>query len=142
MRAAIEAPGIGWLHFMWDSTQPTTFTFDNRLGKIKGRIKLADGAALPCPIAVRARLDGSAAAPTAHSLQTLVPPHRSPRAWMARSSWTISRRAVTSSNSTSDQNPPVDGKRVDNVEVGPGSVATVEIPAKRLPTITGASSTR
>ena len=57
VRAAIEAPGIGWLHFLWDSTQPTTFTFDNRLGQIKGRIKLADGAALPCPIAVRARLD-------------------------------------------------------------------------------------
>ena len=61
VRAAIEAPGIGWLHFLWDSTQPETFTFDDRLGQIKGRIKLAERRRPPCPISVRARLDGSAA---------------------------------------------------------------------------------
>jgi RNA polymerase sigma factor (sigma-70 family) len=136
VRAAIEAPGIGWLHFLWDSSQPRTFTFDDRLGQIKGRIKLTDGGALPCPIAVRARLDGSAADPSAHSHQT----------WFHSS--------VPAGNDGSflldnlppgryfvefdvNQNLPIIGKVVENVEVRPGSVAAVEIPAERLLTITG-----
>ena len=136
VRAAIEAPGIGWLHFLWDSTEPMTFTFDDRLGQIKGRIKLADGGALPCPISVRARLDGAADPPTAHSHQT----------WFHRSVPAGNDGSFVLDNLPPgryfvefdiNQNPPIDGKTVENVEVRPGSTVAVEIPTERLVTITG-----
>ena len=136
VRAAIEAPGIGWLHFLWDSTKPTTFTFDNRLGQIKGRIKLAHGGALPCPIAIRARLDRSSPAPTAHAFQTWF--HRIATAGLDGSfvlEYLPPGRYFVEFDD--NQNLPVDGKRVDNVEVSPDSVATVEIPGTRLSTISG-----
>jgi RNA polymerase sigma factor (sigma-70 family) len=136
VRAAIEAPGIGWLHFLWDSTQPATFTFDNRLGQIKGRIILADGGAIPCPIVVRARLDRSSATPTAHAFQSWF--HRTVAAGLDGSflldNLPPGRYIV---EFDANQNPPVDSKPVDKVEVGPGSIVTVEVPATRLSTITG-----
>ncbi len=136
VRAAIEAPGIGWLHFLWDSTQPMTFTFDDRLGRINGRVKLADGGAVPSPISVRARLDGSAAAPSARSHQS----------WFQESVTAGSDGSIVMENLPPgryfvefdvNQNPPVEGKRVENVDVRPGSTVNVEIPAERLVTVSG-----
>ena len=120
MRAAIEAPGIGWLHFLWDSTQPATFAFDNRLGKIKGRIKLADGAAVPCPIV------GPGAT------RRIIPPPRQPTRFKPGSTSAVAAGLDGSFLLDNlppgryfvefdiNQNLPVDAKRVDNVEVGPG----------------------
>ena len=136
VRATIEAPGIGWLHFWWDSTRPTTFTFDRRRGQIKGRIKLPDVGVLTCSIVVRARLDASTVDPIAHSVKpgsTCL----SRRDWMARSSWTTSSRAVTLSSSTPTRLCRSRPERICNVEVQPGSIVTVELAAVRLPTITG-----
>jgi RNA polymerase sigma factor (sigma-70 family) len=136
VRAAIEAPGIGWLHFLWDSTQPATFTFDNRLGQIKGLIKLTDGGTLPSPIAVRGRLDGSPATPNG----------RSPQSWFHRLAPAGKDGSFLLDNMPpgryfvefdGNQNPPVDGKCVENVEVRPGATVVVEIPAERLLTVSG-----
>ena len=55
----------------------------------------------------------------------------------ARSSSTACRRADTWSMPTSTEDGLIATKPENEVEVGPGAVATVEIPLQRLPTITG-----
>ena len=71
VQTSVEAPGIGWLHFLWDTTREVTFTFDDRLGQIKGRVNLPAAPALPGQILVKARLAEPAAAPSSGSYQKL-----------------------------------------------------------------------
>ena len=118
MRAAIEAPGIGWLHFFWDSTQPVTLRFDNRLGQIKGRLKLADSAVLSGPVKIIARLTVLMIAPTGSSYQT----------WFDRQAWAAKDGSFQLDNLPPGRyfieletapNLPVDARRVESVLVGP-----------------------
>jgi RNA polymerase sigma factor (sigma-70 family) len=136
VRAAIEAPGIGWLHFLWDSSRLETFTFDNRLGQIKGRIKLADGSPIPSQIMVRARLAGASAGAPAHAGRTWY--HSTIATGMAGSFHFDNLppgRYVLEFDI--NQNVPVEGETVENVDVAPGALTVADIPAKRLWTITG-----
>ena len=63
IRAAIEAPGAGWLHVLWDSSQPVTIVNRGRVGQIVGRLKIPEGRAVPGKISVAAYLAESPGIP-------------------------------------------------------------------------------
>lgn len=71
IQAAVDAPGGGWLHFFWDTTQPVTFTFDDRTGRIDGRIDPHAAAAYPGQFSVSARFSESAGIRAGESYRTL-----------------------------------------------------------------------
>ncbi len=71
IQAAVDAPGLGWLHFFWDTTQPVTFAFDDRTGRINGLIDPQAAASYPGQFSVSARFSESAGIRAGESYQTL-----------------------------------------------------------------------
>ena len=136
VHAAIEAPGIGWLHFRWNSTLPVTLTFDRRLSQIKGRIKLSGARDLPRQVSILARIAGSAEVSAAGSFQTFFHRAAAPGAdGSFHMDYMPPGRYVVELDP--DRNAAVHATSVENLDVGPGAVASVEIDAQLLPTITG-----
>ena len=70
VQASFEAPGLGWLHFFWETSRPVTFTFDSRVSRIKGRITVANGQDPPGSLSVMVRLWESPVVSAARSYQT------------------------------------------------------------------------
>ncbi len=136
LKAAFCVEGRGDLRFIWDTTRPVTFTLDDRLGRIQGRIEPPDARGLPGRISVRAELRQSpgntAAAPEQTQHFRTVPA-------AADGSFRIDdlppgRYLV---DADFDRHAPFVARPVESVELGPGAVAEVAIRLERLATITG-----
>ncbi len=136
VRAAFGAEGVGELRFAWDSTRPVTFTLDNRLGQIKGHIKVADVRGLAGQISGRAQLRESPGNPAAQSNETM---HYRVAPVGADGSFELndlpSGRYLV--NLLFDGNPHFVAQPGKLVEVGPGALAEVNLPLVRVSTITG-----
>jgi RNA polymerase sigma factor (sigma-70 family) len=136
LKAAFAAEGYDELRFSWDTTRPVTFTLDNRLGRIKGRVEAPDLRGLAGRVSVRAQLRQSpgntAAAPDQTQHYRSVPAG-------ADGSFRIDNlppgRYLV--DTVIDQNAPFGGRPAESVEVGPGAVVEVAIHLERLATITG-----
>ncbi len=150
--ASIAAPAYGAPAIWWETSQAVTIALDGRLGRIKGRLKPPEGRELPggCGVGLRAasRPEHSAPRPFEVSL---------PRRWAPTEKESVLRfippREASSEKDGSfqlDRLPPgrylvnahsgrddIDAERDIVVEVGPGAVARVEIPLRRIPMITG-----
>ena len=137
IKAAFWADGRrGDLQLLWDTTRPVTFTLDDRLGRIEGRIAPPDARGLPARITVRAELRQSpgntAAAPDLTQHFRTVPA-------AADGSFRIDdlppgRYLV---DADFDRDAPFVSRPVESLELGPNAVAEVAIGLGRLATITG-----
>ncbi len=137
LKAAFWADGRrGDLQLLWDTSRPVTFTLDDRVGRIQGRIAPPDARGLPARITVRAELRQSpgntAAAPDLTQHYRTVPA-------AADGSFRIDNlppgRYLVAADL--DRDAPFASRPVESVELGPNAVAEVAIGLQRLATITG-----
>jgi RNA polymerase sigma factor (sigma-70 family) len=150
--ASIAAPAYGAPAIWWETSQAVTIALDGRLGRIKGRLKPPEGRELPGGYGVGLRgaplPEHSAARPFEVSLPERWAPTENestlrfipPREASAEKdgSFQLDRlppgRYLVNAHSGRDD---IDAEREIEVEVGPGAVAQVEIPFRRIPMIAG-----
>ena len=136
IRAAIEAPGAGWLHVMWDSSQPVTLVNRGRVGQIKGRLKMPEGRANAGVISVAAYLAEAPGAPLPGSYK----PFFSEQVDVgADGSFLLDElppgryHVVFQMN----QSVPFAPEPIDDLDVGPDAVVTLDVGVARLFMISG-----
>ncbi len=136
IRAAIEAPGAGWLHVLWDSSQPVTIVNRGRVGQIKGRVTLPEGGAFRGQISVAAYLAESPGDPRPGSYKAFfseVVPVGEDGSFLLDELPTGRYHVVFQF----DQKVPFAPEPVQDVDVAPDAVVTLGVNAARLWTITG-----
>ncbi len=136
VRAAIEAPGAGWLHVLWDSSQPVTIVNRGRVGQIKGRVKLPEGRAFLGQVSVAAYLAESPGIPRPGSYKALfseVVPAGEDGSFLLDELPPGRYHVVFQC----DQNVPFAPGQVEDVDVSPDAVVTLAVNLARLWTITG-----
>ena len=124
--AAIEAPGAGWLHVLWDSSQPVTIVNRGRVGQIKGRVKLPEGRAFRGQISVAAYLAESPGVPRPGSYKAIfseVVPAGEDGSFLLDELPPGRYHVVFQF----DQNVPFAPEPVDDVDVSPDAVVTLAV---------------
>ncbi len=136
IQAAVDAPGLGWFHFFWDTTQPVTFTFGDRTGRLSGRIDPQAAAAHPGQISVSARLSESAGLRPGESYQTLLE-----KIATVANDGSFQLAALPPGRYDLElklgQSVPFESIPVKDIVVGPEVPAEVQITLNRLLTVTG-----
>ncbi len=136
IRAAIEAPGPGWLHVLWDSSQPVTITNRGRVGQIIGRLKMPEGGVIRAKISVVAFLAETLGVPIPGSYKAIF----SERVDVGADGWFLLEGLPPGRYHVvfqSDQSVPFVPEPVDDVDVGPDAVVKLEVGVARLFMITG-----
>ena len=136
IQAAVDAPGLGWLHFFWDTTKPVTFTFENRTGRVSGRIDPEAAAAFPGQFSVSARFSESAGIRAGESYQTLFE-----RIATIAKDGSFQLGALPPGRYDLElrfgQSIPFEAIPVSGIVVGPDGPGEVQIKLNRLFTVTG-----
>jgi RNA polymerase sigma factor (sigma-70 family) len=136
IQAAVDEPGGGWLHFFWDTTQPVTLTFEDRTGRLSGRIDPLAAGAYPGQISVSARLSESAGLQPGESYQTLFE-----KIATVANDGSFQLAALPPGRYDVElkfaQSLPFEAIPVQDVVVGPDAPAEVRITLNRLFTVSG-----
>ena len=136
LQAAVETQGLGWLHFQWDVSQPVTVAFHDRVGQVKGRIKLPDAGGLPDGVSVLAQLSERSGGPATVAYQRLYS-----KTVPAAKDGSFLLDGLPPGSYQIDlvigQNAPIAQERVEHADVRSDAVAAVEVTALRLFSITG-----
>ena len=136
IRAAIETPGVGWLHVLWDSSQPVTIANRGRVGQIKGRLKTPEGRAAPGQISVAAYLAEAPSVPLPGSFKAIFSEQVDVG---ADGSFLLDQLPPGQYHVVFQvgQNVPFAPDPVDQVDVGPDAVVPLEVGVARLSMING-----
>jgi RNA polymerase sigma factor (sigma-70 family) len=135
--AAIAAPAFGSPAVSWDTTQTVSIVLDSRLGRIQGRLRPPDARGLPRELSLGLHLAprpaGSARRP--FELVYIFKSALVDQDGAFQFGGLPPGRYVV--NAYFNRDGIIATKPENEVEVGPGAVAQLEIPIQRLPRVTG-----
>jgi RNA polymerase sigma factor (sigma-70 family) len=136
IHAKLEAPEFGNPTVSWDTSAPTTFALDSRLGRIAGRFKAPDARGLPAelPLWLSQAAQRNGAAPRPYFLLY-------DRSFQAGADGKFECDGIPPGeyvvHAYFDRDGVIAAKPEHPVEVGPGATVSLEIPLQRVPTISG-----